>query len=44
MYADVTADSIEERLNGYRNALAEAVLPTDLELFFHSGLSIEEAR
>ena len=44
MYADVTADSIEERLNGYRNALAEAGLTTDLELFFHSGSSIEEAR
>ena len=44
MYADLTADSIEERLNGYRNALAEAGLPADPELYFHSGSSIEEAR
>jgi LacI family transcriptional regulator len=44
MYADLTADSIEGRLNGYREALAEAGLPADPELFFHSGSSIEEAR
>ncbi len=44
MYADLAADSIEQRLNGYRDALAHAGLPADPELFFHSGSSIEEAR
>lgn len=44
MYADLTANSIEERLAGYREALAEAGLREYPELYFHSGSTIEGAR
>ena len=44
MHAELTADSIEERLAGYRMALAAAGLPVDPDLLFHSGSSIEQAR
>lgn len=44
MYADLTANSIEERLNGFREALGDAGLPQEPELYFHSGSTIEQAR
>ena len=44
MYADLTADSIEERLRGYREAMVVAGLTADPNLLFHSGSSIAEAR
>ena len=44
MHAELTADSIEERLTGYRMALTAAGLPIDPDLLFHSGSSIAQAR
>jgi len=44
MHAELTADSIEERLTGYRLALETAGIAVDPGLLFHSGSSIADAR